>query len=133
MALLQFFKKKKSNKEIIKEQQDNLKEILPDPTGSLSVAIPSSAIAAANKELSGVYEEIASGERRKGPYIDLKQPSQRCEIGRRAAEYGTTTVMRYYKRNYPDLKLTEPSVQRLKNKYEDEFKKRLLEERESFP
>jgi len=52
-------------------------------------------------------------------------------IGRRATEYGTTTAMQYYKRNYPDLKLTEPTVQRLKNKYEDELKKRLLEERGS--
>ena len=62
MALLKFFKKKKSDKEIIKEQQDNLKEILPDPTGKLSVAMPSSAITTTNKELSGVYEEIANGE-----------------------------------------------------------------------
>jgi len=63
------------------------------------VAIPSSAIAAANKELSGVYEEIASGERQKGPYIDLKQPSQRCKIGRRAEEYGMIITMRYFKIN----------------------------------
>jgi len=124
MALLKFFKRKAgSDKEIIKEQQDNLKEIIPDPTGPLSIAVPSSAIAAANKEVSKVYEEIASGEWRRGPYINLKQASQRCEIGRRAAVYVTTAAMRYHKKNYPKLKLTEPTVRRLKNQYKDEVKK----------
>ena len=92
--------------------------------------MPSSAIAAANKELSKVYEEIASGEWRKGPYINLKQPSQKCKIGR-AAEYGTTSAIRCYKKKYPNLKLTEPTVRRLKNTYKDELKKRPLEERDS--
>ena len=68
---LKFFKKKKPDIEIIKEQQNNLKEILPDPAGPLSIAVPSSAIAAANKELSKIYEEIASSERQKGRYINL--------------------------------------------------------------
>ena len=49
-------------------------------------------------------------------------------IGRRA---GTTAAMWCYKKNYPKLKLTEPTVRRLKNQYKDEVKKRPLEERDS--
>jgi len=51
-----------------------------------------------NNELFKIYEEIVSGEWRKRPYINLKQPSQRCESGR-AAVYGMTTALRYYYKN----------------------------------
>ena len=102
------------DKEIVKEQQSNLKEILPDPTGPLSISLPSSAIATANNELSKVYKEIASGEQQKGPYINLKQRSQMFKIGRKAAVYGTTAAIRCYKKNYPKLKLTKPTDRQLK-------------------
>ena len=65
-----------------------------------------------NNELFKIYEEIVSGERQKDPM----QPSQRCELGI-AAIYGMTTALQYYyKKNYPKLKLTDPTVQRLKKK-----------------
>ena len=94
MILLKFFKIKKPNK----KKQNNLTEVLPDSTGPLSIAIPTSSISDANQEVSMIYKEIASGERRKGPYFKLLDPSQRCKIGRRAAEYGTTNAIRYYKK-----------------------------------
>ena len=131
MPLLKFFKIKKSDKQLVKEKQDNFREALPDPTGPLSIVVPISSISAVNQEVSMVYKEIASGERRKGPYVKLTDLSQWCEIGRRAAEYGTTNTIRYYKKKYPDLNLTEPTVRRLKNSYKDELRKRPLEEKSS--
>ena len=129
MALLKFFKLIKSEKELAKEQvKSDLKEILPDPTGSLSVTVPTSSIVAANKEVRKVYEQTSTSER--GPYVKLTA-SQRLEIAKRAAEMGTTSTIRYYKCKYPDLKLTEPTVRRLKNSYTFELKKRPLEERSS--
>ena len=68
-----------------------------------------------NNELFKIYEEIVSGEWQKRPYINLKRPSQRCELGR-AVIYGMTTALRYYyKKNYPKLKLTDPTVRLKKN------------------
>ena len=64
MALLKIFKIKKPNKEPAKEKQSNLTEVLPDPTGPLSIAIPTSSISDANQEVSMIYK-ITSGERRK--------------------------------------------------------------------
>ena len=80
MALLKFFKIKKTDKELVKEKQNNLTEVLPDPTGPLSIVVPTSSISDANQEVSMIYKEIASGERQKGPYVKLTDPSQRCEI-----------------------------------------------------
>ena len=99
MVLLKFFKITKTNKELVKEKQ----KVLPDPTGPLSIVVPTSSISDANQEVSMVYKEIASGERRKGLYVKLTDPSQQCEIGRRAAQYGTTNAIWYYKKKYPDL------------------------------
>ena len=115
----------------MKEKQNNLTEVLPDPTGPLSIVVPTSSISDANQEVSMIYKEIASGERRKGPYVKLTDPSQRCEIGRRAAQYGTTNAIRYYKKKYPDLNLSESTIRRLKNSYKDQLRKRPLEEKSS--
>ena len=106
----------------------DLKEILPDPTGSLSVTVLTSSIVITNKEVRNVYEQTATSER--GPYVKLIA-SQRLEIAKRAAKMGTTSAIQYYNCKYLNLKLMEPTVQRLKNSYTFELKKRLLEERSS--
>ena len=46
-------------------------------------------------------------------------PSQKYEIGKRAAEHGVTASIRYYNKKYPDLMLKETTVRRLKNNYQD--------------
>lgn len=71
MALLKFFKIKKMDKELVKEKQNNLTEVLPDPTGPLSIVVPTSSISDANQEVSMIYKEIVSCEWRKGPYVKL--------------------------------------------------------------
>ena len=127
MVLLKFFKITKTDKELVKEKQ----EVLPDPTGPLSIVVPTSSISDANHEVLMIYKEIVSSEWRKGPYVKLTDPSQRCEIGRRAAQYGTTNAIRYCKKKHPDLNLSEPTVRRLKNSYKDQLRKRPLEEKSS--
>ena len=77
------------------------------------------------------YKEITSGEQRKGPYVKLTDPYQRCEIGMRAAQYDTMNAIPYYKKKYPDLNLSKPTFQRLKNSYKDQLRKRPLEETSS--
>ena len=91
MALLKFFKWIKSEKELVKKQvKSDLKVILADPTESLSVTLPMSAIMATNKEVRKVYEDTSTDEH--GPYIKLTA-SQRLEIAKRAAGMGTTSAI----------------------------------------
>ena len=85
---------------------------LPDPHGSLSKEVPSSAIERANTSVMPIIEHLESGKR--GKYLILT-PAQRYEIGRRAAEHGVTATLRYYLRRFAELKLKETSVRRLKN------------------
>ena len=73
MVLLKLFK---IDKELVKEKQNNLTEVLPDPTGPLSIVVPTSSVSDANQEVSMIYKEIASGEWWKGPYVKLTDPSQ---------------------------------------------------------
>ena len=95
---------------------------LPDPAGPLSRTIPSSSIAACNKEVEAVLENGRhSGV--KGPYCKLT-PSQRWEVGKKAAIFGIASAIHYYKDKFPHLHLTEPTVRRNKNAYLEELKKR---------
>jgi len=52
------------------------------------------------------------------------------KAGKRAAENGTTTTLRYYAHKFPKLHLTEPTVRRLKAEYQ-EFVKDLLKGKKS--
>ena len=117
MALLQYFKLKKE------------RQYLPNPNGPLSVKVPSSGIAAANLHVSKLLDKtnasVSSGDAgTRGPYT-VFTPAQKYEIGKKAAEMGTTSAMRYYDKNYPDLakKLKETSVWRFKDMYNDKVKK----------
>ena len=114
MALLKYFKLKTSGK-----------QPLPNPNGELSAKIPSSGISSANAcvgkllDGDGPRDERDSGLR--GPYKILT-PAQKFDIGKRAAEIGTTAAMRYYAKNYPHLDLKETSVRRFKNHYQTQLK-----------
>jgi len=95
MALLQYFKLKKE------------RQHLPNPNGPLSVKVPSSGIAAANLHVSKLLDKtntsVSSGEAgTRGPCA-VFTPAQKYEIGKKAAEMGTTSAMHYYDKNYPDL------------------------------
>ena len=62
--------------------------------------------------------EVTSKSGSRKPYLYMT-PGQQFQIGKRAAEHGITTSMRYFARKYPDLPLKETSVRRLKNLYLD--------------
>ena len=55
------------------------------------------------------------------PYTILT-PTQKFEIGKRAAEVRSTAAMHYYAKNYPALELKEMSVRRFKNNYQTQLK-----------
>ena len=62
------------------------------------------------------------GTARSAPNLFLI-PSQRYEVGKRAAEYGITASLRYFAKKYPELiPLKETSVRRLKNQYQSNCK-----------
>ena len=94
-GLLQYFK--------LKNQKEPLPSYLPDPNGPLSQKVPSSGIASANTCVSKLpFVDSDTGEGSStttpathGPYAVLT-PTQKFEIGKRAAENGTTAAIRYY-------------------------------------
>lgn len=117
MALLRYF------------QLKSRKQPLPDPNGDLSSRIPSSGIASANASVSQLLDNVdgsSSIDSRgpRGPY-NVLTPAQKYEIGKKAAEIGTTAAMRYYSKHYPELSLKETSVRRFKTNYQADLKERL--------
>ena len=54
-------------------------------------------------------------------------PAQRYEIGKKGAEMEVTEATQYYKKKFPDLSLTEPSVRRLKILHLKELAKKPLD------
>ena len=107
MSILKYFKGAK----------ENIQNELPDPSRSLLREMPSSSIAAANT----MVKSITAKPRKQ--YIQLT-PVQRFQIGKKAAEIGIAAALRFFKKNHPDLALTEPTVRRAKNRYVEELKKR---------
>ena len=74
-------------------------------------------LALANKLL-----ESGTASDTRGPYTIL-DPAQRFEIGKKAAEIGTTVAIRYYANRYRNLlPLKETTVQRWKDLYRDKVK-----------
>ena len=97
MALFRYFKKEKDN--------------LPHPHGPLAQCVPSTSIAAANSDSKerGHYEKYT--------------PKQKTMIGKRAAEHGVVAAVRYYIKDFPNLK--ENTVMDWRNAYRLELKKRV--------
>ena len=92
MALLQYFTLKKK-----------AKLLLLNPNGPLSLRVPSSGILSANACVSKLLESGTASDTH-GSYTIL-DPAQRFEIGRKAAEIGTTDAIRYYANRYQSLPL----------------------------
>ena len=137
-SILNYFKLKPGSKvtSTLKSSDDILKS-LPDPDGTLSKSVPSSAIRMANDEVLKLGRNLgmasvtadthsASGQPRPNGYLMLTS-TQRCEIGKRAAAHGVTALLRYYAEKYPRLPLKETSVRRFKNLYKEAVKKKLDE------
>ena len=91
---------------------------LPVPSISLKIRVPSKAIELAIADVTKLTEK--SGAYGRGPYLYLTE-AQRYEVGKRAAEHGTTDTIRYYAHKYRDVpelcQLKETTVRRLKNLY----------------
>ena len=68
---------------------------LPNSSGSLSTCIPSSAIAAANREVRQVIDKNNSKRHRRGTY-NKYSPKERAEIGKYSAEHGLLAAKRKF-------------------------------------
>ena len=108
MSILKYFKCKNEA-----TSKTELSFNLPDPSGSLSLEMPSTLITAANDAV----EEVLKAKT-KQQYVKLT-PAQRFEIGKKAAEIGIAQALRFYKKKYPDLMVSEPTARRAKNLYLD--------------
>ena len=86
--------------------------LLPDHHGPLAQSVPSTSIAAANSEVRSVIESHNSKKR--GQYGKYTS-EQKAMIGKRAAEHGVVAAVRYYIRDFPNLK--ENTVMDWRNAY----------------
>jgi transposase-like protein len=113
MALLRYFKRKDDG-------------LLPDPRGPLCGVVPSSSITCANAKVKAVLEadlksSLTSSIASRGPYTKYTA-EQRAQIGKRAAEEGVASTVRYFANKYPNLK--ESTVRDWRNAYRYDLKKR---------
>ena len=101
---------------------------LPNPNGPLSDKISSKAFVLANAEVEKIShlskEQVCKKARgpRSTPYLILS-PAQQFKVGKRAAEHGVTSALKYFLKKYPQLPLKETTVRRLKNLYQLEAKR----------
>ena len=107
MALYLYFKKK---------------ENLPDPNGPLAQSVSLSSIEAVNSNVRSVIESDMP-PRKRGQYGKYT-PEQKAMIGKRAAEHDVVAAVRYYIKQFPNLK--ENTVRDWRNAYRIELKKRGL-------
>uniref|UniRef100_A0A1X7ULT7 Uncharacterized protein n=1 Tax=Amphimedon queenslandica TaxID=400682 RepID=A0A1X7ULT7_AMPQE len=94
---------------------------VPDPRGSLSISVPSSAIAAANKEVLEMKVDKAKKRRSKRGHYFSYTAKQRAEIGKYASLNGTQAAKIKYSR---ELQITiESTVRKFKKLYKVELAK----------
>ena len=86
---------------------------LSNPKGSLSISLPSLAIASANREVL----ELSTSEvgKKRGPYRKYS-PEERFEIGQYTNNHGITAAARYFSRRF-QRKVRESTVQYIKKDY----------------
>ena len=115
MALLKYLKLKQCDSK-------NCLECLPDASGPLALAMPSGSIASAN---SSVEKALKQTEAKKpcGEY-KVYTAKERAEIGKRAAVYGITSTIRYYRKINPQRPLPSSSMFDMKVKYQEELSER---------
>lgn len=117
MSILQYFTV--INKSRIDDQLCSSSAIqLPDPCGPLSDKVPTTAITSGNAAVSKAIKKSETSQKQKRPYLYLTD-AQRYEVGKKAAASGTANTLQYYANQFPELWLTEPTVRRLKNDYND--------------
>ena len=103
---------------------------LPDPRGPLSRQVPSSAISAANSKVTAVLQQPPMTWRPKRGIYAKFTPEQKADIGKRAAEHGIESTVRYYSKWLPDCPLKESSVRMWRNAYIAEIRKKWAEHSE---
>ena len=108
MSLLKYFTK-----------QD--KTSLPDPRVSISMKVPSSAIASSNNEVQKIRTSLlASSESKKRcSYSKSFMPQIKAEMGRYTAENGVASMLIRYVSKYPDRK--QSTVRTWRNMYSQEL------------
>jgi len=95
---------------------------LPDPSGSLSKSIPSSAIKAANTAVRDALIEKEAPKAKRGRYQHYSD-KERAEIAKRATEFGITATIRHYASLYPTRgEIPVSNVATWKAKYLKELK-----------
>ena len=87
------------------------KDGLPDPSGPLNEAVPSSSIEEANKEVSAQLALVNDS----GRNVVIAMLEQKAKIGKYAAKNGTTKVIRHFAKDMPCLK--ESTVRGWKTTY----------------
>ena len=103
---------------------------LPDPSGSLSKSIPSSAIKAANTAVRDALIEKEAPKAKRGRYQHYSD-KERAEIAKRATEFGITATICHYASLYPTRgEILVSSVATWKAKYLKELKIRVQENKQ---
>ena len=92
MALLKYLKLKR-------RETKYCLECLPVASGPLAIAMPSDSITAANSSVEKVFKQTEA-KKPHGEY-QVYTTKERVEIGKRAAFYGITSTIRYYRKNSP--------------------------------
>lgn len=111
MSLLDYFKRKEGS--------------LPDPRGSLSKVIPSSAIAVANSEV----EKSVCPKSRKGLKKKVYSPRERAQMAKLACTIGATAAAKSFSRKL-GVKINESAVRGFKKAYIAERNAKRLREEE---
>ena len=88
MSILKYFKRTNASNNTVSPTSS---AALPDPEGPLISSIPTGAIASAKKKVT----EGTARKPHRGPYHMLAD-GQRLMVVCQAAEYGTTTAIRYF-------------------------------------
>ena len=105
---------------------------LPSPHGSLSLSVPSTAIAAANREVNRVLsrqqqDSTTTPKKTRGKYHSYS-PEERAEIGKYATENGISAARRYFSRKL-GMRISNSTISGMKAGYKQEVaRKRELEE-----
>ena len=112
MAMYKYFKK---------VNEDSTSEMLPSPDGPLSVHVPSSSIAQANKEVKPLLQPSTTKDtKRRGHYYVFTE-TEKAEIAKRAAEFGVTSTVRHFNKKFTDRELKESTVRTWANRYKEEL------------
>ena len=101
--------------------------------GPLSLQVPTSGIAAANKAVKAILPATEAtsetGRQERGAY-DHFTAEEKAQIGMRASEHGVSATVRYFSKVFRACSLKESSVRTWKKKYLQELEKKRREGKE---